>query len=255
MKISDFVAQLRSRTRTNSTTLTDTEIKRILNIYKDELVQIVSTRVSEHYFGFIETTNLVADQREYALPYDSATGDSIISLSRIEANLKESASADDNWVSLDEVPMESVESPITEQHIVSRYGNSKGFAKFYLYRNSIFLLTGTIINVTAGLKIHCDGYPSDITDLTSTDDLSVSTSLSRGLPKELHLPLLLLCSQDVKSNLEKPRPLDEMERSIDKRIAFAIEILKKRNTDREFHFLLPEDKGIDEFGFDNGYNL
>lgn len=251
MLFSKFTSLLRYRTNKNPTTLTDAEIVELMNFHKDNLVHRVVNEVTESYFGAIATTNLVADQREYALPVDSNTGDEVISLEKVDAKLNGT-----DWIELEEVQLASLDRPTNEDLILAHYSNSEGSAKFYQFRGGIFLLTGEIVNVSDGLKIHFGTYPSDwaITHLDDTTDISIApSSVTRGFPKELHAPLLYLCSKDVKSNSDKPLPLDEYEQNIEKHIDHAISQLNKKNKDRSYVITTPLSRG--ELYPENGYEL
>ncbi|HRN86070.1 MAG TPA: hypothetical protein PK863_01960 [Candidatus Dojkabacteria bacterium] len=241
MLFTEFTTLLRFRTGTNSTTLTDAEILPLMNFHKDLLAQKVVAEVSESYFGAIATTNLIEDQREYSLVIDASTGDEVISLEKVEAKLDGT-----NWIELEEVQLSSIDRAITEDMIISLFGNERGRAKYYQFRGAIYLLTGAITNVTSGLKVYFATYPDpwEAGDLDDAVDLSIApSSTTRGFPKELHAPLLYLCSKDVKSNKDKPLPLDEYEQSIEKFIDDALFQMRRKNKDRSYEITTPLSRG------------
>lgn len=232
MTPAEVTSIIRRRTKTTTTTLPDDDLKVYLNSFKDLLCEEIALRSPKNILGFVNTFDLVADQREYPLPRSATTGDAVTTIQRVEANLKASDAADDNWVVLFPNDIDNINSGTSEEQILARFSNYQartpgdGGAHYDILRTSIFLYTGQIYDVTDGLKVWTGTYTPDITDLTSTQDMSVPESATvEGFPKQLHWCLVNLCIMAIKDEGDKPLAPREYLVRLDSEISAAIQRL------------------------------
>ena len=247
MTPAQFASYVRLKTRTNSTTFTDADIITLMRQRQDDLAYAI-LKADEDILLIPETLDLVLNQREYALDTD------IISrIKRVEAKLDGS-----NWLKLFEIDITQLSIPIaSEADIVSyftntQYGpsNTQG-ACFDMGRKAIYILSGSITAVTAGLKFWVDTYPTAITDLTGTSEMNIDPSTTtHGIPRPLHKLWADGVVIDYKSSREKPIPLTEREQNWEMDLQRAIEVLKHGNMDREVFGYLPPASDRGDEGFD-----
>ena len=235
MTFAKFATLIRYYTKTNSTTFTDTEILNISNVIKDDFAVEISKKVDEDYFGLSVTQDLVADQREYALPLTLMSR-----IKYVEAQLDGT-----NWEKLNETDLLQYQKTTDETTI--RYQYSDRDPAFDLWDKSLRIFSGdAIISVTDGLKIWGSIFPADFTDLTSTDDMSLNpSSTTHGLPREFHRLLAIAVSIDYKQNQTRPIPLSTREQQFDQDFDEKINSLKGKNEDRNFTPTVPFDDGSD----------
>ena len=176
----NFTSTVRLNANADSTILSDTNLLLVANTVKDYLANKVVTDADEDYFEIPATTALVADQREYSLPADT-----LDRITRVEAKFDGT-----NWIPLlSELDLPDVTIPIVEARIIEIYGNDENQAYFDMTRNGIYILSGEIDDVTAGLKIWYNTFPSDLTagDLAAVTELSIPGSTTTfALPRQLH---------------------------------------------------------------------
>ena len=229
-----LAAYVRYKTRTNSTTFTDADIVTLLRQRQDEIAHAI-LKADEDILLIPETLNLVLSQREYPLDED------IISrIKRVEAKLDST-----NWLKLDEIDITSIKVPIaSETDITNAFSNTAGNCFFDISRKAIYILSGTIIAVTAGLKFWVDTYPTAVTDLTSGTEMNIDPSTTtHGIPRPLHKIWATGVIIDYKQSREKPIPLNEREQNYELDLQKAIETLKHGNMDREVVGSVPYDDG------------
>ena len=227
---------MRYKTRTNSTTLTNTDLIILANVVKDKLVWR-ALDADEDLFLVPTYLNLVANQREYPLHTDLLSR-----IKRVEAKLDAT-----NFIKLYEFDLPQHQYPIsTEADIVAHFGNNEGEAFFDIMRNSIWIYSGTITSVTAGLKIWLNTIVSDITSMESTTDMSEDpTTTTHGIPRALHKVLGDGMVIEWKQSREKPISLSDTELKWDLEVDRAVSSLKRANYDRDVIGLVPEDNGED----------
>lgn len=232
-KMAEFV---RFKTRTNTTTLTNADLIILANQRKDRLV-LQALEADEDLFLVPTYLNLVANQREYPLHTDMLSR-----IKRVEAKLDGSS-----YVKLYEFDLPQHKHPIsTEADITAYFGNNENEAFFDIMRNSIWIYSGTITNVTNGLRIWLNTIVPDITSMESTTDMSIDpTTTTHGIPRALHHVLADGIVIDWKDSREKPIPLNEREQNYDMDVRKAISSLKRGNYDRETIGIIPTDDGQD----------
>lgn len=235
MKFTTFATLVRYRTKTNSTTFTDTEILNLANAIKDEMAAEIGKKVGEDYFGLRFTRDLVADQREYELPAELMGR-----IKYIEAKLDGTY-----WDKLYETDLLQYQKTTDEATIREQYADRK--PAFDLWDRSFIIYSGdAIIDVTDGLKLWAIIYPADFTDLTSTDDMSTNpTTTSHGFPREFHYLLVTAVSIAYKSSQTRPIPLSKKEQTYETDFESKINSLKGKNEDRNFKPTVPYNDGSD----------
>lgn len=231
MTAQQFAAYIRLKTRTNSSTFTDADIIALMRQRQDEIAEAI-LKADEDILLIPQTLSLVANQREYPQPEDILSR-----LKRVEAKLDGS-----NWLKLDEIDITQISDPITlEADIVKVFSNTQGGAKFDILRKSLYIFSGTITSVTNGLKLWCDTYPTAITDLSGSTELSIDPSTTtHGIPRPLHRIWAMGVIIDYKTSREKPIPLTEQERNYEMILQNGIDTLKHGNMDREVFADLPD---------------
>jgi hypothetical protein len=183
-----------------------------------------------------QTTGLVANQREYSFPNDMVSN-----LKRVEAKLDGT-----NWLKLSNIDLTSLPQPTDETHITYYFSNDEGNCFYHLLRKSIYIFSGTITTVAAGLKAWFNTYPTAITNLASTTDMSNDpSSTSNGVPRELHEIWARGVIIDYKESREKPIPLTEREKSYKTDLEKSVYSLKPQDLDRSTMGNVPDDDGSD----------
>lgn len=226
-KLAEYV---RFKTRTNTTTLTDADLIIMANIVKDQLVWR-ALEADEDLFLVPTYLDLTANQREYPLHSDLLSR-----IKRVEAKLDGS-----NFIKLYEFDLPQHQYPIsTEADITSHFGNEEGRAYYDIMRKSIWIYSGTITTVTAGLRIWLNTIVPDITSMVATVDMAEDPSTTtHGIPRALHPVLADGIVISWKGSREKPIPLSERELSWDSDVRKAIASLRRGNYDREVVGLVP----------------
>ena len=229
---------VRFLTKTDSVTFTDDDILALLNIAKDDIAGEV-IKANEDYFGVPATTNLIANQREY--PF---ADDILGNIKRVEV-----AFATDTplaYIKLKEFDLTGYNKGTDEAAIVGKFGNLEGQAFFDIFRRAMRIFSGTIISVTAGVKLWYMHYPADFADLTSTVDMSVDPSSTKaGFPRPLHELLGRRISIIFKTSKEVPILLTESEDNYGLDLFQKIDTLKGMNLDREVIGRIPYEDGQD----------
>lgn len=225
---------VRFKTRTNSTTLTDADLLTIANTVKERLA-LEALDADEDIFLLPTYMNLVANQREYPVHSDILSR-----IKRVEAKLDGTS-----YIKLNEFDLPQHQFSIsTEASIVSYFTNTEGGAFFDIMRKALWIYSGTITNVTDGLKIWLNTFPADLSSMSSTTDMSVDpTTTTHGFPRELHNVLATGMVIEYKESREKPIPLNERELNYDKDVRKAIQSLRRGNYDRQVKGSVPENDG------------
>lgn len=235
--------EIRFRTQTDSNTFPDADILRMVNIQKDRLAD-EAIRANEDLFGMVSTRDLVASStgREYSLP------NGLVKIKSVEAKLNGT-----DWVHLLETDVTRRQRATDEATIIADFTNDEGVASYDVFRNSLWLYTGTIsATVADGLKLWMIIRPADLIDLTLTTDMSIDPSTTTfGIPTQFHLLLTRLVSRDFKQSGDRSMALaqDEQEVVIKEDIERAVMAVRNMNLSRAFKATLPVNE------YDNGYDL
>lgn len=234
-----FAAYVRWKTRTNSTTFSDTELLASMEVQQDEIAKAI-LKADEDILLIPQTDDLVASSitaREYPLPSDILSR-----IKRVEAQLNGT-----DWIPLTEIDITQIGKPIsTETNITDIFNNSQmskgnpNGARFDIRRKSIFIYSGTITATTDGLRVFCMTWPTPITDLTSVTDMNIDPSTTtHGIPRAMHEIWAKGVIIDYKESREKPIPLSESESRYEIDLRKAVETLRHGNLDREIMGGLP----------------
>lgn len=236
------LAQLvRYRTKTNATTLTDTNLLMLLNVAKDDIATEV-VKADEDFFGMPQTADLVENQREYPMPTDQLNHFKLV-----EAKLDGT-----NFITLSQFDLVDKPMPTDETTILARFSNEQGRAFYDIFRNSLWIYSGAIADVAAGLKLWSYAWPADITDLASVVDMSIDpTNTSPGFPRAFHELLARRVSIEYKSGKDKPIPLTDSELKFDVDLRDKIDSITGMDKRNVVTGDLPSMK--DEYN--NGFNL
>lgn len=209
MKYTEFAELCRFYTKTNSTTFTDSMLAIIANTVRMELASEIASRSNRDEFVIPQVTNLIAAQREY--PFASRL---LPRLKYLEAKLD-----GENWIELIETDIQREGISTNESDIVGRFGNGKGEAYWDSVRNSIFILSGEITNVTDGLKAW---FTSQLTPVSAADLASNENDMEDppsdtelGFPGLFHELWARKVSMRYKSSKDKPIPLSPEEARFD----------------------------------------
>lgn len=228
---------VRLKTKTDATSFPNAEILAYANIIKDELAAEI-LKADENIFGFKTYQSLTADKRNYS--FDAAM---LSKMDYLYAKLDGT-----NWAKLKEYDLHQLgkESMVFEETELraAMAGKKPGFI---IYGGEVYIVSDSaIIGVSNGLKLWYRIYPADITDLTSTVDMSVRPSTtSDGFPRQFHLLLATRIIIEYKEAQEKPIPLNSKEKNYEIDLQKAIDSLKNQNTDREIIPSYPYDDGQD----------
>ena len=255
MKITDIVSLARKKSKTNSTTFPNSDMVLYFKA-KLPLFQADVEDVNEDYMGSIEyrdlratgTTGTYEDggttylSREYNLPSDM-----INRLQNVYAKLD-----GENWTWLKHYREETLQMPIEEDNILEVFNNELGTAGYFIFRGSLFLLTGEIEDdVTAGLKLWDYAYSAEISEIPTAgtdDDVDLTYY---GIPKTLHEVFAVALSAEWKSNQEVPVPLTAEEQTYYAMYSTKdrFKQLKDMHRGDELSFPLPADS------YGSGFNL
>jgi hypothetical protein len=189
----------------------------------------------EDIFLIPQTTDLVADQREYNFPSDILSR-----IKRVEATFDGTT-----WIKLIPIDITEYSGTHNETEIVNNFSNEQGGAAYDVSRKAIYIYSSTIISVTAGLKLWCYTYPTLISDLTeATAELEADPdSTHPGFPRELHELLARGVIIDYKESREKPIPLSERELKYEFDVTAAIKTLKHTDNNRSIIASIPRNDG------------
>ncbi len=240
-----FADLVRFNTRTTSTTFSDADL---VNIANNKMVYLAKKieGVDEDYFGSPETKDLVASStsREYPLPSDNMSR-----IKKVEAKFDGT-----NWIVLKELDLNQFDRTTDETTIINNFSNDYGHCFFDLFRNSLWLYSGTISAVDDGLKLWSYAYP---TDLQASDLIDEARDLSdpatdddNGMPKLFHELWADLVSIHFKSVKEKPIPLTQQEANWRNTLKELLIDLKGANRDRDYSSGAPD---VSKWG-DSGFN-
>jgi len=235
-----LASYVRLKTKTNTTTFTDADIIVLANIYIDDFAKEI-LKVNEDYFGMPHTANLTANQREYPFPAEILN-----QIKFLEAKLDGT-----NWIKLKEFDLNTYSRTTDESTITSNFSNNEDEAFYDLFRNSIWIYSGTITDVTSGLKLWSFDYPAHLTDLSLSTDISVDpTTTTGGFPRAFHELLCRRIIIEKKGMGDKPIPLTDNEQLFKFDFENALDSLRPANLDRAVTGTLPDEEDESDNGYD-----
>lgn len=237
-----FARYVRTRTKTNDTTFTDQELVDFMQATQEYIVN-EAMKLDTDIFVMPQTADLVANQREYALPSDLLSR-----MERLEADFDD----DGEYIKLKSMEQSEWDKGHDETTVTNHFSNEEGKAYFDVIRKSVYIYSGTISAVTDGLKLWAKTRPYvfDTTDLTSSVDMSQDPSTTElGMPQELHKVWSDMVVAEWKSSQGKPVPLTEKEQNVVYRLRKSLEALKNPNLDLEFKAKVPQGDDVWNDGF------
>lgn len=205
----------------------DADMLVVANLKLGEICEKI-TEAHQGYFGVYSLFNLVASgsdvaKREYPLPDDILNN-----LYKVELKLDGT-----NWIPADRVHLiPGKDFRLQESWITANYSNS--YPKYAVFRNSLWILSGEIKNVTGGGRLWYINYPDPLPDLTNdTIDMSEATnenaSVPVGFPKMFHeiLARAMILEYKGKNTL----PLTDREPMFDQDLEEKIKRLRGQDLD------------------------
>jgi hypothetical protein len=222
--LSTLQSQVRFLTNTDTTSYSDSDVNANLTRWAHLFTaEILDAQDCWDFQGEIAYANLVANQREYTFPTD------ILKIKRIDLKLDGT-----NWVTARWVDESEISTPISsETDITENFSNEEPYVS--LFDKSIFIFSGTITSVTAGIKIWYNeeivGYDSESADITSfsdsTDRPNIAEAFQRGL--------VYGAAKDWFDKYGEDNQSTKMDSQIEKIIARMRQFYSKRS-DREIIF-------------------
>lgn len=228
------------KTSCNDTTFTPAAKLPIVNIFKNEIASKIVER-NAGYFLIPATFDLVANQREYAFP------DGI--LNRMHKLELKFATGDARFPS---GYLKDYSGSETESEIVKKFGNAEGQFKHCIRRRAVFILSGTIPDVTGGGRLWYHLLPADLLNLTGTTDLSIDPSTTTfGFPTPFHELLARRVSMEWKGKQPKPIPLNATELNYERDLQAALDAISRPDESGEIvgNELNDEDTGHNGFDY------
>jgi len=145
----------------DSTSYTDAKKHRSMTRWAHNIVEEVMEAMADSDFqGEYSLHDLVANQREYLFPSD------LLKIKKIDLKLDGSNWKTTNWIDETDIRSRSIAS---EADIIKIFNNNNPFVSFF--DESYFIWSGTIIEVTDGIKIWYNkeivGKDTDGDDITS----------------------------------------------------------------------------------------
>lgn len=235
----ELSALISLKTKATTTTFSAADRLVLVNIRKDEIASRIQKRRQE-IWNMPTLANLVGDQREYSFPSDVMNN--IVSL-----ELKFTASGD--YVVAKPASLNHVKSVLQESKIVENYDNLE--PEYVIRRKAIYILSGTIIAVTSGIKLVYNAFPANLANLSGSTDLSVDPSTTtHGFPREFHELLARRVGMDYKMQPGVNMKFNVEELNYENDLEKALEDFSIANLDEEIIGALPSGSTRG----DNGYN-
>ena len=240
MKPLELATLIRQRTHTNATTFTNADMLVLVNLFKDEIASKIVEK-NNGMFLVPYTFNLIANQREYAI------GDDVLNrIHKVEIKFSATESRHPSQYIKDYSGSE------TESEIANNFNNSQGGFAHTIRRRAILILSGTIIAVTAGVRMWSHVFPADFTDMTAnTFGMEVDPSTTTfGFPRQFHELLARKVQIEYKGSQPKPIPLSPQELRYEIDLQTQLDAISTVDNSGEIIADLPnaEDLG------NNGYN-
>jgi len=234
-----FADLIREKTRTNSSTLTTTELLVLVNSVKEDLAQEIMKR-DEGIFGMWQTMNLTASDdtmasREYPLPYEN------MEICEVRAALD--INNPTVFTTLREFNPQQMNKPFD----IHDLNNFSSCPSYEVFRQSIWIYAKDIYEIEDGLQLKHIVFPADVTadDITGTNkdnDLSIDLSgLSPRIPRNFHIIWATMVSKMYKENREKPLPLTEGEQQVTETLKDRLDGITNPILERENLSSLPDD--------------
>ena len=237
MTSTEFAAYVRQKTKTNSTTFTDAEILALTVPAQDDIAKEV-IKANEDFFGLEVIRNITVSQRNYAFASE------LIQIKILQAKLNGT-----DWEVLDEYDNNTLRINTDNTSIkkfFSDYGNVYN-PGYFLFGSEIIILNDSDISaVTDGLKMWAIFWPTKLTSLSGSDDMSVRPSATGvGFPRQFHEILARRVIIEWKESQDPPVKLTARELKYDNDLQEALDSIKGLNLDRSVEATTPYDDGQD----------
>lgn len=200
---------IRTKTKTNSTTFTDAEILVYVNLKKDDIAGKIQSSLPS-IWNMPALDDLSDNIREYSFPED---------LMNSMVNLEAKFTAAGNYVPVRHLARRHFKDTLQESLIVAEFDNLE--PKYFRRRKALYILSGTIITVSDGLRLVYNAFPANLANVTGDTDLSIDpTTTSHGFPREFHELLSTAVSREYKSdnNIKFNRKDDEYDVDLENKL-------------------------------------
>lgn len=235
----ELAALIRYKTGTNSTTFTDADMLPLVNTFKNEIASLIAER-NQMFFAIPATDDLVGDQRLYVIPDNQLNNLVKLEVKFASGDARQPAYA-----------IKDYDLSETESEIVKNFSNAQGDFAYTIRGKMIFLLSGTIVAVTGGLRIWYIQYPADLADLAGSTDLSVDPStITSGFPRQFHELLARRISIEYKGSRPKPIRLNAFERNYENDLLKQLNAIAHTDLGLEIIGELPPSKDLGNNGWD-----
>ena len=218
------------------------EMLSVVNVEMDNLSGKI-TKAREHFFGVYGNLNLSADVREYPLYTDILNNIIAVFLKLDGTNLVRVKVMDLNDYITDPSNRERKKIVYQESWITEHFNNEDPY--IIKFKDSLFILSGTITDVTSGIQIWYLKYPPHVPALTGTTDLSIATDVSDTMrfPTQFHE----LLARAVIINYKETNKIALVEKELlfEKDLEEKISLLRPMNLDEVFAASTPYDDGQD----------
>jgi len=224
--------------RTNDTTFPVADKLVFVNLMKDEIASRIQ-QVRKTIWNMPALDDLVLNQREYAFPADVLNN---------LVNLELKFTASGNYVLATPMARRNYKDVLQESVIVDNFNNDT--PKYFIRRKAIYILSGSIIAVTEGLKLVYDSFPASLANMTGVADLSIDPSTTtHGFPREFHELLARRVSIEYKDRNEMKLNKKELEYEID--LEKALDSFSVSNLDSTTIGALPSGASRSFNGYNN----
>lgn len=211
---------VRKKTRTDASSLPDTILMIYANNAKNEICAKI-LKTDEDYFGLMLTRDLAVNKRNYGITSEIVGG-----LKYVEAKIDGVNQKYLRPYNLTKLGVGTDEASILSYMAGRPWG-------YFIFGKQFFVLSDSaMIDVSGGLIMWANVFPKDITDLTSTIDMSAAPSTTEfGIPTLLHELIARRVIIEYKNSQEKPIPLTEKEQKFDIDVSETIRLLTSFNVD------------------------
>lgn len=237
----ELATLIRQYTHTNTTTFPDSEMLPLVNTFLTEEIASKIVETDNEMFEVPYVFNLVADQREYAI------GDDV--LNRVHKVEIKFSDEDDRQTA---TYIKDYRGSEDEGEIIKAFSNTPGEFAYTIRRRAMLLLSGTIVDITNGVRMTALVYPEPLANLTdTTPSMEVDPSTTTfGFPRQFHELLARRVSIVWKGNQPKPIPLSPDELSYDNDLALQLAAVSNTNNEGTTRSEDVTDEDTGNAGFD-----
>lgn len=170
-----LLTYIRRKTHATSVMYTDANILIDVNQMIEEFAVEIK-KVREHIWEITFLDDLLLNTREYAFQADTLNGMTTLELMFATGN---------DYVQARPSARRHYNDVLQESVIVNNFNNED--PEYFIREKKIYILSGTIIAVTNGIKLVYNSFPATLANLTGTTCLSIDpTATTHGFPREFH---------------------------------------------------------------------